>query len=75
MPGMETMVRVGIVSAKDTSKKKVRCFFPDRDDLVSDWLFVVQRPGSSTLPSVNDRVLVMYPYGWNMDGFVLGVIL
>lgn len=68
-------IRVGIVSARDTKEHKVRCYFPDLNDLVSSWLFVLQRPGSSTsLPSVNDRVLVLYPEGWNMDGYVLGVL-
>lgn len=69
-------IRVGIVSSRDTDKHRVRCYFPGMDDLVSGWLFVLQRPGSSSisLPSVNDRVLVLYPDGWNMDGYVMGVI-
>ena len=69
-------IRVGIVSSRDTKEHKVRCYFPDLNNLVSSWLFVLQRPGSSgsSLPSVNDRVLVLYPDGWNMDGYVMGVI-
>lgn len=26
------------------------------------------------MPEVNDRVVVVYPYGWNTNGFVLGAI-
>ena len=74
MSEVGTMVRIGIVSSRNTGDKLVRCFFPDMDDMASEWLYVLQRPGHSDMPSVNDRVLVLYPYGWDMDGFVLGVI-
>ena len=95
--------RVGIVSALNTDDKTVRVFFPDLDDMVSGWLFVLQRPGEaiststdgshnhdenvpsggahghtgtvgSFMPKVNDRVLVCYPSGYNMSGYILGVI-
>ena len=67
-----TMVRVGVVSAK--KGKMVRCIFPDMDNMTSDWLFVLQNSEDSFVPDVNDRVLVLYPFGWNTDGYVLGVI-
>jgi len=85
------MVRIGIVSSVDTSERKARVFFPDMNNMVSDWLYVLQRPRevvdvkeseghthsasvTSWLPKVNERVLVIYLYGWNTDGFILGVI-
>ena len=74
MPDAESMVRVGVVSARDSDNNMVRCYFPDMDDLVSDWLYVLQRPHGNSTPDVNDRVLVLYPCGWNVDGYVLGVI-
>ena len=67
-----TMVRVGVVSAKNG--KTVRCIFPDMDNMTSDWLFVLQSSEDSFVPDINDRVLVLYPFGWNTDGYVLGVI-
>lgn len=75
MANTGSMVRVGIVSSRDTSEHTVRCFFPDRDNAMSGWLRVLKSPGtSSTLPGINDRVLVVYPDGFNMDGYVMGVI-
>ena len=75
MANTGSMVRVGVVSSRDSSEHKVRCFFPDRGNVMSGWLFVLKSPGSSSsLPSVNDRVLVVYPDGFNMDGYVMGVI-
>ena len=39
----ENMLRVGIVSAVNADKKQVRVIFPESNDLVSDWLYVLQR--------------------------------
>ena len=91
MAELNSMVRIGVVSALDKKKKTVRVYFPDMGNMVSGWLYVLQRTGEtistnsamshshsgkveSFMPKVNDRVLVLYPYGWNMDGYVLGVI-
>lgn len=103
MAELKSMVKVGIVSALDKEKKQLRAYFPDEDNLVSNWLHVLQRTGENLnideagahshsgavgsdgshkhegkvagfMPKVNDKVLVLYPYGWNMDGYVLGVI-
>ena len=67
-----TMVRTGVVSAKNG--KMVRCIFPDMDNMTSDWLYVLQCSDDEFVPDVNDRVVVLYPFGFNTDGFVLGVI-
>ncbi len=100
-----SMIRVGIVSDRDEEKKRIRVYFPDLSNMVSDWLFVLQRPfhedkdfapfhvhvdiGSAEghthsatvtysdncwLPEKDEPVLVLYPYGKNTDGYVLGVI-
>jgi hypothetical protein len=42
---LANLVRVGVVSAVDMGRKKARVFFPDRDNLVSGWLPVLQRSG------------------------------
>lgn len=87
----KSMVRIGIVSSLDKEKLKARVFYPDMNDMVSDWLYVLQRPGehvdvktaadhkheakvTTWMPDINMSVVVLYPYGWNMDGFILGVI-
>ena len=31
-------------------------------------------PGGDWMPNVNDTVLVLFAYGFNTDGFILGVI-
>lgn len=74
MAELDSMVRVGIVSVLDKKGKTARVYFPDMKNMVSGWLPVLQRPGDSAMPKVNNRVLVLYPSGWNMDGYILGVI-
>ena len=105
MTDERTMVRVGIVSAVDEEKKMVRVYYPDLSDMVSDWLFVLQRPfkgekkyapfhvdvtvnpaslhthtadvsysDNAWLPAIDDNVLVLYTYGFNSAGYVLGVV-
>ncbi len=100
------MVRIGVVSDVDTEKKKIRVYYPDLSNMVSDWLFVLQRPfhgvanfapfhvgveigetkehthtadvyysDNAWLPKIDESVLVLYPKGFNTDGYVLGVIL
>lgn len=44
MADERSMVRKGIVSEIDDVKKRVRVFYPDLSDMVSDWLFVLQYP-------------------------------
>jgi len=39
-----SMIRVGIVSDVDTEKRRVRVYYPELSDMVSDWLYVLQRP-------------------------------
>lgn len=103
MAEVNSMVRIGIVSALDKKSKTARAYYPDMGNMVSGWLYVLQRPGEAIstdtagphshggevssggshshsgtvgtfMPKVNDRVLVLYPFGWNMDGYILGVI-
>ena len=44
----DNMVRVGVVSSVDNNKKQARVIFPESDNLVSGWLYVIQRPGDTT---------------------------
>ena len=39
-----SMIRVGIVMDVDEEKKRVRVYYPDLSNMVSDWLIVPQRP-------------------------------
>lgn len=91
MADTNSMVRIGIVSVVDKPKKMCRVFYPDMNNMVSDWMYILQRPEEEIdvqyvdehthnaevvrwLPKVNDRVLVLYPCGWNTNGYVLGAI-
>jgi len=71
MTGIERLLRIGIVSS--VSGNRARVYFPDQDNMVSDWLYIIKQ-GESWTPSVNDRVLVLYSKGTDTDGFILGVI-
>lgn len=106
MADSNSMIRIGIVSDVDEEKKRVRVYYPELSNMVSDWLFVPQRPfhgnadfapfhvhvsvqsaeghthGASVtysdnvwLPVKDKPVLVVYPHGFNTDGYVLGVIV
>lgn len=44
---MDLDLKVGIVSSVDEAKTSVRVYFPDMDNLVSDWLFVLQHGGET----------------------------
>ena len=91
-----SMIRVGIVSDVNPDKLRARVYFPDLNNMVSDWLYVLQRskaPSNVTveaaeghtheasgadqgkwIPEVNDMVVVVYTYGFNTDGYIVGVI-
>lgn len=43
----ENMLRVGVVSSVDENKKTARVLFPDADDMVSGWLYVLQHGAGS----------------------------
>ncbi|KEQ22303.1 phage baseplate assembly protein V [Paenibacillus tyrfis] len=72
MATLANMVRVGTVSVIDPDRCAVRVVFPDRDDLVSDFLPVVVLPGEYVLPKVNDRVLCLFLGNGLETGFCLG---
>ena len=44
MAGSDSLIRIGIVSDVDEDKKRVRVYYPDLGNMVSDWLIVPQRP-------------------------------
>ena len=86
MADIKSLVRVGFVSDIDTANGTARVAFPDMNDMVSDWLYIMRYPGmyvtindeqktvTDWFPAVNDKVLVLMAYGFNSDGFILGVI-
>ena len=43
---MELDMKVGVVSSVDEANTAVKVFFPDADNMVSDWLFVLQHGGA-----------------------------
>lgn len=69
----ENMVRVGVVSDVKSSDKTARVIFPDSNNLVSGWLYVLQRSGT-WMPDVKDRVLCLMMCGSETDGYILGAI-
>ncbi len=48
MADQNSLIRVGKVSSIDTSKKKARVYYPSMNNMVSDWLPVLQYPGIAT---------------------------
>ena len=44
MAKADQLVRVGIVMDLDKEKKRVRVYYPELSDMVSEWLYVLQRP-------------------------------
>lgn len=70
----ENMVRVGIVSSVKSDTKQVRVIYPEANNMVSGWLYVLQRGGSSWVPSVKTLVLCLLMCGEETDGYVLGAI-
>jgi phage baseplate assembly protein gpV len=72
--GIEDIVRVGAVSDVDAGNLCARVIFRGQDDMVSDWLRVVQRGGTTWLPKVNDAVLVLYLPIFNGNGYILGAV-
>lgn len=90
MAAETNLTRIGIVSSVDPSGGKARVFFPTMGNMVSEWLYVLRFPNAVVkikedgkdkdlpvydwFPAVNDRVVCLYLYGDNTDGFILGVI-
>ncbi|MGN1117969.1 MAG: hypothetical protein ACI4RU_05100 [Acutalibacteraceae bacterium] len=68
---MNDILRTGTVTA--ISGRSVRVRFIE-DNMVSDWLKVVQNSDTGFMPNVGDSVLCIYAAGFNADGYVLGVI-
>ena len=64
-------LRIGKVINVDADNRRARVLFPD-SELVSDWLTVVQR-SDDWVPEIDDVVLCVYGYGFNADGYILGV--
>jgi phage baseplate assembly protein gpV len=86
---LQTLVRVGKVSALDTSGLCAKVYFADLN-IVSDWLPVIQHRASvaveanenhshlastkNWMPAVNENVLCLFLPMFNSDGYILGAI-
>lgn len=70
------IVKVGIVSTVDANTCSARVVFPDRDDVVSSDLPIIQRNAGAnqdySLPDVGDNVLCLFLGTGTEDGFILG---
>jgi len=66
--GTEDIVREGTVTAVDHSKRIAKVWL-DTLGIPSDWLPVLV---GSYMPTVNDKVLVLYFPMFNADGVILG---
>lgn len=64
-------MHIGIVSSVDAGEHTARVFYPDAEDMVSDWLYVLQT-GTNWMPGINDRVLCVTME--DADGYILGAI-
>lgn len=71
MTRTESSIRIGIVSSVNPDDCTARVYYPDAGNVVSGWLYVLQR-GDSWLPNVNDRVLCVQLQ--DADGYILGAI-
>jgi phage baseplate assembly protein V len=69
--------RVGIVQEQDVERARVRVVFPDYDQMVSWWLFVVfpktQNDKAYWMPDVGEQVLCLMD-DHDEDGAVLGAV-
>jgi phage baseplate assembly protein V len=73
------MIRRGIVVAVDEKTAKVRVQMPDLDNIVSNWLPVLNHKTHQDkaywLPDLNEYVIVAFDEeGEHSDGYVLGAI-
>ena len=96
MVDTDSLIRVGVVSDVDKDKLRARVYYPDLSNMVSDWLYVLQRPylvnnpvsinvseghkhtsyfgRRKWMPKIDDKVLVIHTYGFDTDGYIVGVI-
>lgn len=73
---MGELIKAGIVSSVDPTNCSARVVFPDRDDMVSADLPIIQRNCGKnqdfSLPDVGDNVLCLFLGTGTEDGFILG---
>ena len=67
----ESSIRIGIVSSVNSDDCTARVFYPDSSNMVSGWLYVLQRD-TEWMPAINDRVLCVNLE--DEDGYILGAI-
>lgn len=70
------IIKIGVVSSVDTATNTARVIFPDRDDLVSNDLQILQRNTGQnkdlSYPDVKENVLCLFLGTGEENGFILG---
>jgi phage baseplate assembly protein gpV len=76
MPDIRQMYRVGLVVAQDPLHCMVRVNYPDRDNMVSPWLPLMQKSTAGAqdfwLPRIGEQVHVLHSADGDSQGVVLG---
>jgi phage baseplate assembly protein V len=76
LPNIRQIYRVGLVVAQDPVHCMVRVNYPDRDDMVSPWLPIMQKSTAGTqdfwLPRIGEQVHVLHTMDGDSQGVVLG---
>ncbi len=75
---LENIIRVGRVSSTNATKSTVRVYWPDRDNMVSDDLLIINRGSLRVkdywIPDIGEQVVcIMLPNGKNA-GYCIGSI-
>lgn len=72
------MIKVGIVTAIDESTAKARIQILDNDEIISDWLPILQNKTKDDkfyfMPDINEEVLAVFLDSGLEQGFIIGSI-
>lgn len=69
MADIRNIMRIGIVSTANIDRREVRVTFPDKDNLVSDELPLLDH---IPVPDVGDSVLCLFLPNGKSKGFCIG---
>jgi len=75
-PILKNLIRVGKVTAIDTTKHQARVLFDDKHSTVSYWLDIIVRNTFKNkdyeLPDIDEQVICLFLPSGNAQGFILG---
>lgn len=76
LPDIRQIYRVGLVVAQDPVHCMIRVNYPDRDNMVSPWLPLMQKSTAGTqdfwMPRIGEQVHVLHTMDGDSQGIVLG---